>query len=345
MRLIADSSFSSDSWEIDAQPLAPDGSSSSEEIESFGPESSATHQPADDRNFESSGPFLVTGMGSQDDLGEMPDILPSGSDVTIAGQDSAAGGFSQSVDSGLSPKQSSGLDMGLDSIIGLAPPPEDETSPRPPSTKQPLPAQEQLKKAPAAQTPTPAAQTPTPAASLIDEDINTDSDFDLSLSAIVREPDDPTVQVDEQSDFELDQADSGSEVFAVEEEEGVDQNAATVTTAPAEFDEDEDDETELPVVTAATRTGAPRDTLSTIASELLTSQPGREHRRVRIPSLMTASSDLEYTGLTIGLLSMAVLVMLFAMFVVNDLAHYEGFPQDGWTGSGLIRQLAGLFGG
>ena len=60
---------------------------------------------------------------------------------------------------------------------------------------------------------------------------------------------------------------------------------------------------------------------------------------------MTASPDLEYTGLTIGLLSMAVLLMLFAAFVVNDLAHYEGFQQDGWTGSGLIRQLAGLFGG
>ncbi|HKM53074.1 MAG TPA: hypothetical protein VJY33_06645, partial [Isosphaeraceae bacterium] len=353
VQLIADDSSSSDSWEVQAEPLATtDGSSSSQEIEAFEPESGAKHKPSDDRNFESSGPFMVSGLGSQDDLGAIQDILPSESDVMIARQDVAAGGFSQSIDSGLSPEPPSGLDLGLDSIIGLAPLPEEETSPRPPSTKRPLAGPEELKKAPAAQkpapaaqTPTPAAQTPTPAASRFDEDFNSESDFDLSLSAIVRDQDDPTALVDEQSDFELDQVDSGSEVFAIEEEEGVDQNAATLTTTPAEFDEDEDDETELPVVSAPTQTAGARDTLSTIASELLTSQPGREHRRVRLPSLMTASSDLEYSGLTIGLLSMAVLLMLFAAFVVNDLAHYEGFQQDSWTGSGLIRQLAGLFGG
>ena len=197
-------------------------------------------------------------------------ILPSDSDVTIAGQDVAAGGFSQSIDSGLSPEVPSGLDLGLDSIIGLAPLPEEETSLSPPSTKQPLAGPGELKKAPAAQTPTPAAQTPTPAAqtptpaaqtptpaaSRFDEDFNSESDFDLSLSAIVRDQDDPTALVDEQSDFELDQVDSGSEVFAIEEEEGVDQNAATLTTTPAEFDEDEDDETELPVVSAPTQTAA-----------------------------------------------------------------------------------------
>lgn len=342
---LADEASLSDSWEIAGEPVAAEASSSSGEIDTFNPDASVNPSRPEERNSESSSSFTVTGLGSQDDLQGISSIFPNDSEVTITGQGASTGGFSRSIDSGLSPEHPSGLDLGLDSIIGLAPIPEEDTSPHPPSIKQPSAAPEEPNKVPAAQMPTPpAAQTPTPAASFIAEDFSSDSDFDFSLSAIVREQDDPTALEDEQSDFELDQVDSGSEVFAVEEEEGVDQNATTITTAPAEIDE-EDDETEMPVVSAVTQTAPIRETLSSIASELLTSQPGREHRRVRIPSLMTASSDVVYTPLTIGLLSMAVLIMLFAAFVVNDLAQYEGFQQDGWTGSGLIRQIAGLFGG
>jgi hypothetical protein len=217
----------------------------------------------------------------------------------------------------------------------LAPLPDEEASAT--LIKHPVKSPDEPQEAP--------AQKLSPAAKHFADDSDYGSDFDLSLSAIIRDKDDPTALVEEESDFELDERDSGSEIFAVEEDKEADQNAATAIPARVDFDEEEDEEPELPAAAAVAQRGTSRDTLSTIAGELLTSQPGREHRRVRLPSLMTASSELAYTPLTIGLLSMALLIMLFAAFVVNDLAHYEGFQQDGWTGAGLIRQLAGLFGG
>ena len=59
-----------------------------------------------------------------------------------------------------------------------------------------------------------------------EKDIFEDTDFSLEVNALDSDHDDRTVQIDRSSDFDLEESDSASEVFALDEDD-VDQNAAT----------------------------------------------------------------------------------------------------------------------
>ncbi len=70
-----------------------------------------------------------------------------------------------------------------------------------------------------------------------------DADFEVDVPGVEADSDDKTVKLEAASDFDLDDSDTGSEVFAIDEE-AVDQNASTAM-APSAFakdDEDEDDD-------------------------------------------------------------------------------------------------------
>ena len=84
------------------------------------------------------------------------------------------------------------------------------------------------------------AATPPPAAKKGEKDIFDDTDFEVDVPSVGGDSDDKTVQLEAASDFDLEDSDSGSEVFAIDEE-AVDQNASTAM-APSAFAEDEDED-------------------------------------------------------------------------------------------------------
>ena len=80
------------------------------------------------------------------------------------------------------------------------------------------------------------AATPPPAVKKGEKDIFDDTDFEVDVPLSDDDSDDKTVQLEAVSDFDLEESDSGSEVFAIDEED-VDQNAATAM-APSAFAEE-----------------------------------------------------------------------------------------------------------
>ena len=85
--------------------------------------------------------------------------------------------------------------------------------------------------------------TPPPAVKKGEKDIFDDTDFEVDFPSTDTDSDDKTVQLEAASDFDLEDSDTGSEVFAIDEE-AVDQNASTAMapSAFAEDDEDDDDD-------------------------------------------------------------------------------------------------------
>ena len=71
---------------------------------------------------------------------------------------------------------------------------------------------------------------------MTEKDIFEDTDFSLEVDALDSDHDDRTVQIDRSSDFDLEESDSASEVFALDEDD-VDQNAATAMGAAIAEDE------------------------------------------------------------------------------------------------------------
>src|SRR5262249_15215863 len=80
---------------------------------------------------------------------------------------------------------------------------------------------EELKSAPAARPSKPKkslAATPPPSVKKGDKDIFDDTDFEVDVPLSDDSSDDKTVQLEAASDFELEESDSASEVFAIDEE-------------------------------------------------------------------------------------------------------------------------------
>ncbi len=63
--------------------------------------------------------------------------------------------------------------------------------------------------------------------------------------------------------------------------------------------------------------------------------------------VMTArESDAEWSGLWVGMLGVTTLFLFFASFVAYDLVrNLYDFQSSGTMGSGLVRAIAGMFGG
>ncbi len=84
------------------------------------------------------------------------------------------------------------------------------------------------------------AATPPPSVKKGEKDIFDDTDFEVDVNLSDADSDDKTVQLEAASDFDLEDRDTGSEVFAIDEE-AVDQNASTAM-APSAFAEDEEED-------------------------------------------------------------------------------------------------------
>src|SRR4029077_4400433 len=116
-----------------------------------------------------------------------------------------------------------------------------------------------------------------------------DTDFEVDILLSDEDSDDKTVQLEAASDFDLEESDSGSEVFAIDEE-AVDQDAATAM-APSAFaeDDEEDDGFDAAVSSEMTSAWSSGDASS-----------GAE--RTPTGLVLSRESEVEWSGLWVGLL-------------------------------------------
>ena len=142
------------------------------------------------------------------------------------------------------------------------------------------------------------------------------------------------MQLEAASDFELEESDTGSEVFAIDEED-VDQNAATAM-APSAFAEDEDEEDDgfEQAVSSEMATAWTSTTTARTAAAA-----GAGHRA------SSRGRHAEWGGLWVGLLGVATL--LHALRLASSRSTWSGTSTTSRKplASGLVRAIAGIFGG
>lgn len=251
-----------------------------------------------------------------DEFESTPMLKPSDSDVTAADPGFSGINLSRPSDSGINLQMAPGLGLNAGaSSIELAPLSGDD-----------------IKTVPSPQKPALSA-TPPPATRKGEKDIFDDTDFEVDALASDGDSDDKTMQLEAASDFELEEADTGSEVFAIDEDD-VDQNAATAM-GPALLEEEEEDD------------GFEEATSGEMASawdvESESEAPSSAGRAAAAsPVLAAPGASAEWGGLWVTMLGVATLFMLFLAFVSLDLVRNLYDFQGGVPASGLVKTLAGL---
>lgn len=286
---------------------------------------------------ESGSDFELTALdASSDEFDATPLRGPGDSDVTGAEPSTSGVNLGRPSDSGINLQSVAGLG-GQEDSIELAPLDEDDSSrppARPASRPAASPANKKKEKEDLSATALPqkvdlsATALPMKA----DKDIFEDTDFEVD--ALDSGSDDQTVQLEASSDFDLEDSDSASEVFAIDEED-VDQNAATaMTPAPADggtgeegFGEEDD---EADVASAWDVDEAPA--------------PSTASRAVASPMFSQTGPGPEWGGLWVGFLAVATLFMMFLTFVGMDVVRNLYEFHGGGPASGLVKSIAGLMG-
>jgi len=270
---------------------------------------------------DSGSDFELSALDPSDEFEATPLTKPSDSDVTASDPKLSGINLSRPSDSGINLQTGPGLGMGQSGSIELAPLSDEEI-------KSATPAARPSKPKPA------LAATPPPAVKKGEKDIFDDTDFEVDVPLSEGDSDDKTVQLEAASDFDLEDSDTGSEVFAIDEE-GVDQNASTAM-APSAFAEDEDEEDDAFDSAVSSEMG----------SAWATSDSSAGPERAAPAMVLAREADPEWSGLWVGLLSFTTFCLFLAAFVAHDLVRnlYE-FQSGGTAGSGLVRMIAGMFGG
>ncbi len=268
---------------------------------------------------ESGSDFELSALDASEEF-DQPSVSvgPGDSDVTAAAPADSGVNLGRPSDSGIN---LGGFDGGLSDSIELAPL-DDDT----PAAMKPKPKAAEPAKPKAA-----LAATPPPVARKGEKDIFEDTDFEVD-ALDSGEGDDRTMQLESAgSDFDLDESDSASEVFAIDEEE-VDENAATAM-GPAVLDDEEsgefgaDDDDGLG--------GSGWDVDSESASPVSSSAS----QGTVIP---TSRDNAEWGGLWVGFLCVGTLFALLLAFVGVDMARNLYDFRDGGPASGIVQALAGL---
>ncbi|AMV38809.1 helix-turn-helix domain-containing protein [Planctomyces sp. SH-PL62] len=265
---------------------------------------------------ESGSDFELSALDASDEFEATP-LKPSDSDVTAADPNLSGINLSRPSDSGINLLGSFNSGGGGESIE-LAPL-SDEDLP----TNRPRPAAAAPAKPKAS-----LSATPPPAVGKGEKDIFDDTDFEVD-AALDDESDDKTVQLNAGSDFDLEDSDSASEVFAIDEED-VDINAATAM-APASFsddDDDEDDGFDDAVSSEMATAWASDDSPSSSASA-----PG---------VVISREPAADWDGLSVGLLAVASVFILLSSFLAYDLVRNLYDFNEGGPASGLVKSISGL---
>jgi len=136
------------------------------------------------------------------------------------------------------------------------------------------------------------------------------------------------MQLEAHSDFDIDDSESASEVFAIDEDD-VDENASTAM-APAMLDEDSGEFGEDDGIATSGW-----DVDSEPASPISAASQGTV-----IP---TSRDNAEWGGLWVGFLGVSTILVLLLAFVSIDLIRNLYDYRGGGPASGIIQALAGLF--
>ena len=279
---------------------------------------------------ESGSDFELTALDASDEFEATPLAGPSDSDVTAALPSASGINLARPSDSGINLQGVGGFDLSDDSIE-LAPL-EDDDQPAPPPKPKPK----------AVVPPTPAAKVAPddPGATslgMTEKDIFEDTDFSLEVDALDNDRDDRTVQLDRSSDFDLDESDSASEVFALDEDD-VDQNAATAMGAAVALPDDDDDDDFV----SSSGGGGGGASGWDVESEVGTSTG--TGTAVSGARMMAAGPQAEWGGIWVGLLGFTTALVLTGMvFSIDLISNLYEFQGNG-PASGLIKTLAGFFG-
>lgn len=265
---------------------------------------------------ESGSDFELTALDASDEFETTPMHGPSDSDVTAAEPSASGINLARPSDSGINLQGVGGLGLGQADSIELAPLEDEDQAPARPQG----PGETPVKMTPAS-TPVPKAKG--------QKDIFEDTDFEVD--ALESDQHDQTVQLETGSDYDLeeDTTDSGSEVFAVDEED-VDQNAATAMAAGIP-EEEEFEEGQGEVASAWS---------------IETEPQAGEAAPVAGPSLLAApGANVEWGGLWVGLLCVATffvfLLFCVSMDLVTNLYDFRG-PTP--VAHGLVKGIADMFG-
>jgi hypothetical protein len=226
--------------------------------------------------------------------------------------------LSRPSDSGINLQGGPGIGVGQADSIELAPLSDEEIK----STAKPARAKPSL------------AATPPPSVKKGEKDIFDDTDFEVDVPLAEGDSDDKTVQLEAASDFDLEDSESGSEVFAIDEE-GVDDKAATAMAPSAFVEEDEEEEDAFDSAVS-----------SEMATAWATDEEATPSAERAAPAVMfQRESEPEWTGPWVGMLGVTTVFLFFLTFIAYDLVRNLYEFQSGTTGSGLVRLIAGMFGG
>jgi hypothetical protein len=276
---------------------------------------------------ESGSDFELSALDASDDFESTP-LRPSDSDVTAADPNISGINLSRPSDSGINLQAAGDFDLGHHDSIELAPLSDDEIKSF--KSETPKPAEKPAKgKAEPSRPKAALSATPPPSVKKGEKDIFDDTDFEVDVPLSEVDSDDKTMQLEAASDFELEESDSGSEVFAVDEED-VDQNAATAM-APSALAEDEEEDDGFE---------------EAVSSEMATAWQTDEGSTSGPTPQMVISREAapEWGGVWVGLLGFTAVCLLFASFIALDLMRNLYDFNETPVASGLVRSLAGLFG-
>jgi hypothetical protein len=278
---------------------------------------------------ESGSDFELSALDASDEFESTP-LRPSDSDVTAADPNISGINLSRPSDSGINLQAAGAFDLGHHDSIELAPLSDEEMKSF--KSEAPKPAGKPAKGEPKAAPSKPKkslAATPPPAVKKGEKDIFDDTDFEVDVPLSEVDSDDKTMQLEAASDFELEESDSGSEVFAIDEED-VDQNASTAM-APSAFAEDEEEDDGFE---------------QAVSSEMATAWQTDEGTSGGPAPAMVISREAapEWGGLWVGLLGATAVCLLFASFIALDLMRNLYDFNETPLASGIVRGLAGLFG-
>ena len=271
---------------------------------------------------ESGSDFELSAIDASDEFDSTPLRGPSDSDVTAAAPADSGINLGKPSDSGINLGGIEGMNFGSADSIELAPisGAEIKTAPK---AKAPEPAKPKAK--------APLSATPPPSVRKGEKDIFEDTDFEVDALGS-DEGDDRTMQIEATSDFDLDESDSASEVFAIDEED-VDENASTAM-GPAMLDE-ESGEFGAEEGGGIASSGWDVDSEPVAAvSSIASSGPVISSR---------GGDSAEWGGLWVGFLGVGTILTLLAAFVSIDLLRNLYDFHGGGPASGIINALAGLF--
>ncbi|MFO0952178.1 MAG: helix-turn-helix domain-containing protein [Isosphaeraceae bacterium] len=271
---------------------------------------------------DSGSDFELSALEGSDEFEATPLRKASDSDVTAADPGLAGINLSRPSDSGINLMTAAGLNFNEGESIELAPLSGDDiktvAAPKKPAT-------------PKSDSGAKASPAKAPAAKKAEKDIFDDTDFEVDALASDGD-DDKTMQLEAASDFELEESDTGSEVFAIDEED-VDQNAATaIGSVPVEDDEDDDGFAE-----------ATSGEMSASAWDVESDTPsGAAARASAGPVMARQDANAEWGGLWVGMLAVASVFMLLLAFVTMDLVMNLYDYRSDTPASGLVKTLSGF---